>query len=190
MNTIRRHITRCVLAGIIAILPVGGMVLGILWAETTIAESWRDRVSWYFPGLGLLAVAAAVYVLGLIVSTFLGRWLWRKADSILKSLPGLGRLYQTLKQLLGYGEGKDAIFSGAVLVPSPFGEGSELGLVSGHTPEGKLIVFVPGSPNPGNGRLVMMEREHVATLDAKVSDVLKMILSVGATPLPSGGVRV
>ncbi|MCA8966699.1 MAG: hypothetical protein KDC48_17595, partial [Planctomycetes bacterium] len=54
MNTPTRHVTRCLVAGIVALLPIGGTVLGVAYLETTLTESWRGDVGWYFPGLGLL----------------------------------------------------------------------------------------------------------------------------------------
>ena len=83
------------LAGIIAILPIGGFLLTILWLETTFAESWLAQQDLYFRGLGLLAVCAVVYAIGLVVSSFLGRWAWRIADGILRNIPGVGRVYET-----------------------------------------------------------------------------------------------
>jgi uncharacterized membrane protein len=182
-NALLKHLARCLIAGVIAVLPIGGTILGLVLAEKTIAESWRDEVAWYFPGLGLIAAAVLLYLLGLVVSTFLGRWIWGRVDALLGSLPALGRLYGTLKQILGYGEGEDALFRGVVLVPSPFGGAREIGLVTGTAPDGRIGVFLPGSPNPATGRLLLVERDRVTPVDVTVNDALKTLLSVGATPL-------
>src|SRR5262245_31273355 len=130
METIRRHVTRCILAGVVALLPIGGFVFTVIYLESAISGSWLAKQVWYFPGMGLIATIAAIYLIGLTVSTFVGRWLWSLIDRILNSLPMLGRLYQTLKQIVGYGEGRDAIFQKVVLVPNRDSEGSELGLVT------------------------------------------------------------
>src|SRR5258708_39183822 len=113
---IARHVTGCFLAGVVALLPIGGFVLTVAYLEATIAGSWLAGQPYYFPGLGLLATAAVIYLIGLTVSTFLGRWLWGRIDVLFDSLPALGRLYQTLKQIIGYGAGEDAIFQRAVLI--------------------------------------------------------------------------
>jgi uncharacterized membrane protein len=184
---ITQHIWRCFLAGIVALLPIGGLVLTVVYLEATIAGSWLAGQPWYFPGLGLLATAAGIYLIGLTVSTFLGRWLWRRVDLVFDSLPALGRLYQTLKQIIGYGEGKDAIFHRVVLIRGNSPEASELGLVTNETADvagtHKLIVFVPGAPNPTAGRLIVIDSERTVPLSVSVSDALKTLLSVGKTPL-------
>jgi uncharacterized membrane protein len=187
MQVIMRHVSRCFLAGIVALLPIGGFVLTVVYLEAMIAGSWLARQPWYFPGLGLLATAATIYVIGLTVSTFLGRWLWKRVDMLFDSLPALGRLYQTLKQIIGYGEGKDAIFHRVVLIRGAEPDGAELGLVTNETSDEvgarKLVVFVPGAPNPTVGRLIVIDAARTIALSVTVSDALKTLLSVGKTPV-------
>ena len=129
-----RHFSRCFLAGLVALLPVGGLILAVLFMEDAIASSWLAEQPYYIPGLGLVVVAAAVYLIGLIVTSFLGRWLWSRLDVLLDALPAVGRLYQTLKQILGYGEGEDALFRGVVAVPGREPATEELGLITNRLP--------------------------------------------------------
>ncbi len=181
MNAILRHLTRCAIAGVVALLPVGGLVLSILYMENMLAESWLVDQWYYFPGLGILAAVVIIYVIGLIVTTFIGRWMWGRVDALLERLPILGRLYQTLKQIVGYGEGEDAVFRRVVLVPSPVApDAFEMGLVTNQVDD-KLVVFVPGAQNPTAGRLITVDPSVVTETDVKVSDALKSLVSVGAT---------
>jgi len=185
-SAVRRHFTKCFIAGIVALLPVAGTVLSIVYIEMTIAESWLARQPWYLPGMGIVAVAIVVYLLGLTVSTFIGRWFWRTIDRIIDRLPLLGMLYRTLKQVLGYGEGRDALFQHVVLVPSRENDAVELGLVTNEivddmTGAKQLAIFIPGAPTPTAGRLVMMEEAKVRRIAMPVSDSLKAIVSVGKT---------
>src|SRR5262249_21028595 len=159
----------------------------VVYLEATIAGSWLAKQPYYFPGLGLLATAAAIYLIGLTVSTFFGRWLWKRVDVLFDSLPALGRVYQTLKQIIRYWEGKNAIFHRVVLIRGSEPDGSELGLVTNETTDGagarKLIVFVPGAPNPTTGRLIVIDAKCTVPLSVSVSDTLKTLLSVGKTPV-------
>lgn len=186
MRFFTRHLTRCSIAGIVALLPVGGLVLTIAFLESSIARAWPDDV-FYFPGLGLVAAFAIVYLIGLVVSTFLGRWLWKRIDALIENLPALGQLYQTLKQILGYGEGKEAIFQRVVLVRARETGSEEIGLLTSEFTDErgarKLTVFVPGAPNPATGRLLVADDEAVRPLDISVSDALKSLVSVGKAPL-------
>jgi uncharacterized membrane protein len=187
MKLITRHITRCLLAGIVALLPIGGFIATVIYLESTISGSWLARQVWYFPGLGLIATTIGIYLIGLTVSTFIGRWLWSLIDRILNGLPLLGRLYQTLKQIVGYGDGKDGIFQEVVLVPNGKTEGRELGLVTNEFTNDagvrQLVVFVPDAPNPTAGRLVVIDANDVEPVPMPVNDVLKVLVSVGKAPL-------
>ena len=191
MRKLVRHLAKTFIAGIVALLPIGGTIFTFVWLEATISESWLAKQSFYFPGLGLLAIVAAVYLVGLAVSSFLGRFLWATIDKLLDRVPLAGQLYRTMKQILGYGEGKDAVFEEVVLVPARNGTGEEMGLVTGHFDgdDNKLIVFVPGSPNPGNGRLVVLERALVRPLKISVHEALTALVSVGKSGISEEAVQ-
>jgi uncharacterized membrane protein len=183
MKRLQRHFTRAFLAGIVALLPIGGSVVLLFLLE----QKMRPLVQplpFYFPGLALLLVIVALYVFGVLVSSFLGRWLFRIVDRIMTSLPGLGSLYDTLKQILGYGEGERAIFRRVVLVEDEATGGAELGLVTGETPDDqggppRLIVFLPGAPNPTIGRMLLLPSARCRDTDIPVDQAFKALLSVG-----------
>lgn len=185
MNGPTRHVTRCLVAGIVALLPLGGVVFSIVWLEGALSSSWRARVDWYFPGLGLLLAGAAIYVVGLFVTTFLGRWLWRTADRLLEGLPLLGTLYQSLKEVLGYDSGRERFFQGVVAVASDGGD--ELGFITGEAAGAdgrpRTVVFVPSAPNPTNGRLVLVEPAALRRLEVRTADALRALVAMGKTPL-------
>jgi uncharacterized membrane protein len=180
-----RHLTRCLVAGIVALLPLGGVVFAIVGLEGLLSASWRSKVSWYFPGLGLLLALLAVYVIGLFVTTFAGRWLWRQTDRFLERVPLLGTLYQSLKEVLGYDSSRERFFQSVVAVPAD--GGFEIGFVTGQAagPGGRAhsLVFVPSVPNPTNGKLLLVEPQNLHTLDVRTADALRALVSIGKTPL-------
>lgn len=180
-----RHITRCLIAGIVALLPIGGTVLTIVWLEAALAESWLAEQAWYFPGVGILLAVFALYAVGLFVTTFLGRFLWRMIDRLLEGLPLLGTMYQSLKEVLGYDTGKEKFFQGVVAIEADGGR--ELGFITGeaagHDGKTKTIVFVPSSPNPTNGRLVLVDPDRLDKLDVRPADALRTLVAIGKTPL-------
>ncbi|GAB4164002.1 MAG: hypothetical protein Fur0037_29320 [Planctomycetota bacterium] len=183
------HLTRCLAAGIVALLPIGGASITFVWLESAISSSWKDRLPFYFPGLGILLALAATYVVGLLVTTFLGRLLWRWIDRALARVPALGRLYDTVKEILGYDTTRERFFRGVVAVPTH--GGVEVGLLTGNTvgADGRRlsVVFVPSAPNLTNGRLVLVEGDALQSLPWRVSDVLRGLVSLGKTPLSGGG---
>jgi uncharacterized membrane protein len=192
MKKLYKHFTGSLIAGIVAILPVGGLIITVGYLESTISGSGLSKMPFYFPGFGLLAAVVLIYLIGLGVTTFVGRWIWRQGDRILDRLPGLGRLYGTLKQVLGYGEGENAIFYETVLIPSRDLQSEEFGLVTNRiTDESgnivKLVIFMPGVPNPTSGRLLVMDKEKVKPLTMPVNDTLKALVSMGKTELSLRG---
>ena len=187
MQAVTKHLTRCLVAGVVALLPVGGTLLTIFYLETQIAGPWLKEQGFYFFGCGLLLTVVLVYAIGLAVSTFIGRWLWRQFDRLLNRLPVLGRLYQTLKQIMGYGEGPDAVFRRVVLVPARDVQGEEVGLVTAEARsiagQDLLTVFLPGAPNPTTGRIIVVDANDVRPVDIRVNDALMSLVSVGAIPI-------
>ena len=187
MKSIRGHLLKCLVAGIAALLPVGGTVLMILYFEKQLAGNWLEDQPYYRFGMGILLGFLLVYVTGLLVSSFLGKWLWRQMDLVLMSVPLLGPLYQTFKQLLGYGEGPDAMFKRVVMLPCEDLPAEQLGFVTGEIPNADgidtLAVFLPAAPNPTNGRLVYIREDEVSPLDLPVNEAMKALISAGALPL-------
>lgn len=182
MGFLGRHFSRCFLAGIVALLPIAGLVASVVYLEYTISRSWLSQQPWYFPGLGIVFVILAVYLIGLVISTFLGQLLWRTVEKLLKSMPVLGPLYTTLQQILGYGEGPGALFEKVVLVPSRETGAWELGLVTRqvHKEGGEqLVVFVPGAPNPMAGRLIVIPSAVTQAVPMSVNDAMRALVAVG-----------
>ena len=184
MKSITSHVTRTLVAGTVALLPVAGLVLGAALAENSIAESWLAQQPFYFPGMGIVAIIVITYLVGLTVTTFIGRVAWKLVDELIERLPALGMLYRTLKQILGYGEGKDALFERVVLVPSLDQAGVELGLVTRSLPaeeggESRLVVFVPAAPAPTSGRVVILEERRTQPVSMSVHEALKFLVAAG-----------
>ena len=187
MKSLTRHVTTSMLAGLVAILPIGGLIITIGYLETSISSSGLSRLPFYFPGFGIIVVLLIIYLIGLILTTFLGKWLWSRVDSLLNSLPALGRLYVSLKQILGYGEGEEAIFQKTVLVPAQGGSGMELGLVTNRIKlaDGSvhLVVFIPGSPNPTAGRLIIIQPDRVTATRMPVNSSFSLLVAAGKSDI-------
>lgn len=180
MNALYRHLALCLVAGLVAILPIGGTIILIVFAENALRP--LVPANWYFPGLGLITVFALLYVLGLTLTTVVGLWLWKWFDRLLSRLPGLGMIYRTLKQILGFQADEKGMFQSVVLIRDDGIGGVEIGLVTSveGTDEAKqLVVFVPGSPNPSQGRLVRLPASRAIRTDWTVDQALKNLFSLG-----------
>jgi uncharacterized membrane protein len=180
MNGLYRHLVVCLVTGLVAILPIGGTIVLIALAENSFRPLIPAR--WYFPGLALITVVLFLYLLGLTLSTVVGRWFWKRFDGILDRMPGLGMIYRTLKQILGFEAGEDGLFQSVVLLPNEATGWSEIGLVTSlESNEGsqQLVVFVPGSPNPSQGRLVRLPVARAIRTEWSVDAALKYLFSLG-----------
>ncbi|HYF51975.1 MAG TPA: DUF502 domain-containing protein [Planctomycetota bacterium] len=180
------HFAKCFIAGLVAVLPIGGLIFLIVRLDQSFRAIVKDTPFDYF-GVSLILVVIAVYLLGLTVTTFVGRWLWRSVDYVLHQVPGLTVLYATLKQILGYGSGKDALFRNVVFIKDTATGALEMGLVteemSIENQGRRLCVFIPGSPNPALGRMVLVEPARVIESKIPVDVALKALLSTGKTGL-------
>ena len=190
MRSLVSHFTGTLIAGLVATLPLAGVVFAVIAAERALAASWLSGRPYYFPGLGLLGTVAVLYGVGLTVTTLVGKFVWRMLDRALDRVPALGLLYRTLKQVLGYGEGRDAMFERVVLVRGRDQDSQEIGLVTKTLaplePEGpsRLVVFVPAAPTPTSGRVALIDESDTEAVDMSVHDALKFLVAVGALDEP------
>lgn len=123
-----------------------------------------------------------LYFLGLTLTSVIGRWLWHALDSALSRVPGIGTIYRTLKQILDFDAGEGALFERVVLVQNESMGSTEIGLVTSTEGEGsakQFVVFVPGSPNPSQGRLIRIPASRVIATDWTVDKALKALFSLG-----------
>lgn len=185
MQAIQRHLTKTAIAGIVAVLPIAGIILTVYYIEVMISESWLSRQPYYFPGLGIVAAAVLIYLIGLCVSNVIGVWVVHRLDALLDRVPALGALYQTIKQILGYGEGPNALFLRVVMVPARDTPGEELGFVTQEiTDESgahKSVVFIPFAPTPTNGRLVLLDTHVLRPAKMTVNEAFRTSIALGKT---------
>ena len=177
-----KHITRCILAGAIAILPIAGLIFAIHYLEGLFAGLGIRDWTYYFPGLGIFLALFAVYLLGLMTTTIMGRIIIKKIDILVHKMPLLGNAYKSIKQILGYTDGDEQLFQKAVLVSDTDNGIRELGLITNEGVSGnsnQIIVFIPNAPNPSSGRLVAIEKSKVEILDIHPREVFKTLLSIG-----------
>jgi uncharacterized membrane protein len=131
------------------------------------------------PFIGIPITLILIYLLGLGVTSLVGRWLLRLLDKLLLRLPLLKDLYQAWKQIAVTPGGTEGMYAKVVLVPLE-GEARVLGFTSGESVPGDsetVCVFVPNSPNPVTGRLYFVARQKVQTLNMTAEEAFKFLLS-------------
>lgn len=144
----------------------------------------------YYGGkiLVLLALFAFTVFLGIIGRWFFFHWLFRVGDFILHKIPLVNKVYKTSQEVIKTIFASNAqSFKKVVMVPFPLNKAFCIGLVSSTAPkeckesanENLVSVFVPTTPNPTSGYLLMYREEDIIYLDMKVEDAIKLIISCG-----------
>jgi len=153
-------------------------------------KAWRpdSLVGFHIPGSGALLTVVVIFVTGLLVRNFVGKYLHEAWEALLKRIPLVNSLYFGVKQV------SDTLFSSsgnafrhAVLVQYPreglwtiaFITGAPGGDVRNHLPGDYVSIYVPTTPNPTSGFFLMLRRSDVIELEMTVDEALKYIISMG-----------
>ncbi|MDP3084901.1 MAG: DUF502 domain-containing protein [Rubrivivax sp.] len=152
----------------------------------------------HVPGLGVLALAAALVSTGVLVTNIFGQWLVHQWHRLMHQIPIVKSIYSSVKQV------SDTLFSSsgnafreAVLVQYPrqgswtiaFVTGKPGGEVALHLPGEYVSVYVPTTPNPTSGFFLMMARADVVPLKMSVDAALKYVISMGVVAPPAAASR-
>ncbi|PTM59474.1 DUF502 domain-containing protein [Desmospora activa] len=145
----------------------------------------------HIPGVGTILTLLLLAWFGMITRSFVGTRLLRYTDYLFYRIPLARTIYSTVKQITSTFEGDQASFKKVVLVPYPrhgiYTMGFFTGDSSGEVQEkgkekekGRILnIFLPTTPNPTSGWLVMIPEEDVIFLEMTVEQGLKYIISGG-----------
>ena len=142
----------------------------------------------HIPGLGIILAIIVVLLTGLLVTNFLGNKLMLWTDSFLRHIPFIGSLYSTIKQVLQTimsSDGKS--FRKVLLVEYPreglwsiaFQTSEANEQVNAATGEPMVAAFIPTTPNPTSGFLIMVPKANVKELAMTVEEAFKVVVSLG-----------
>jgi len=154
------------------------------------------------PGLGVILVAIVIVATGLFVTNMAGQWWLRQWNRLMAHIPVVRGIYSSAKQVSDtLFSGKGQAFSKTLLVRYPhrdtwtiaFLTGSPVGEVAeqlaarqaaaaqrpGLAADDLVSVFVPATPNPTSGFLLLVPRSEVIELHLSVHEALKYVISMG-----------
>lgn len=127
--------------------------------------------------------------LGALARKFMISYLLKLWDYILHRIPFVSTIYKTSQDVIKtmFASGNKS-FKQVVLVPFPSTEAYSIGLVTGEnlTTSGKPMtaVFVPTTPNPTSGFLMLYDDRDLIHIDMKIEDALKYVISIGMIASP------
>lgn len=134
----------------------------------------------------------AALALTILLICFIGRYgrsyFGRKAiewfDHTLLRVPLVNKIYGTVKQVNESFSNNKSSFKQVVLVTFPHGRSRSVGFVTGEQKgvgmEKLISVFIPTTPNPTSGFLILVPESEIIRLDMSVGDGIKFIISLGA----------
>lgn len=173
-------LTFWILALLVNILtnPFTGLV-DSLFAYYHVNPAWTPFVS----KLLILAVLLGlVFLAGLIGRFLFLNPLFKFGDRLLHRVPLVNKVYKASQDVVHslFSEDK-ASFSEVVLAPFPNERSLSIGLISSKkdNPTGQVSVFVPGTPNPTMGFMLLFQQDQLIPLDIKVDEALKFVVSCG-----------
>lgn len=140
------------------------------------------------PGLGFVLALLVLAITGVLVANLLGRRIVGAWERLLGRIPLVGAIYRGSKQIAETVLAPDSkSFRSVVLIRWPHREsraiafvtGSSLGEVQEKTAEDVVCVFLPTTPNPTSGFVLLVPRYDVVELDMTVDEAFRMIVSLG-----------
>ena len=142
-----------------------------------------DSRPWDFPGVGIIAIVVIFYVVGLAVSTRLGRAVMDLKSRLVNSIPLVGAVHGAAEQA-STNVASQYRFSRVVFIEWPREGMIALGFVTGRavstaSGESMVVVYIPTAPNPTSGNMAFVIEDDVFETDMSVEDAMKMVFSGG-----------
>ena len=193
MKKLKDFFKKYFITGLLVILPIWATYY-VLSALLGIIDGILGDVPTYFlgfkfPGLGILTLVIFVLLVGALSANYFGSKVVRLSDELLQKVPLVRGVYFTVKQVMETFSMKQN-FHGVALVEYPRKGCYSIGFMTGEVPgnhvklEGTFVtVFVPTTPNPTAGFLLVLPASEVTQLDMSVEQGMKFIISLGLVPL-------
>lgn len=142
----------------------------------------------------LVVLVSFTIFLGFIARWFFFYYMLRLWDYVIHRIPLVSSIYKVCQDVIQtIFASKSRAFKQVVMVRFPSKETHSLGLVTSESLESiqnalggpeRVVVFIPTTPNPTSGFLIMVPKNEVIPLDMRIEDALKYIISCGVIMTP------
>ncbi len=178
--------------GLLTIMPLAVTIYVFYvifnFLDNLVGDLIKALFNFHLPGVGFAAGLLLILLVGFIASNIIGNRLINFFDRLFQRVPITRGIYSSAKQIIDAFtvQGKNA-FQQVVLLEYPRKGLYVLGFVTGHsrgeiqekTEEETVNVFVPTTPNPTSGMLILAPRHEVIELKMSVEEGMKVIISGG-----------
>ena len=187
-----KKIRKIFLTGLLVIIPIAGTISLIFWLLNIVDSIFRNPIERIvgFPiiGIGVVITVSIIFLTGVIATNYLGKEMIHLTDKAMRRIPIVNSIYTSMKQLIDtiFMEQKNA-FKNVVLVQYPSKGIYVLGFVTSNAPEiicnrvGEAMqsIFIPTTPNPTSGMLVMVPENEIIYLQIPIDTAIKLVVSGG-----------
>jgi uncharacterized membrane protein len=156
-------------------------------------------IHWYWSLLALSVAIGIVSAVGGMTRYYMGKRMIAWADNLMLRVPVLNKIYGTIKQVdQAFTSGKKSSFKTVVLVEYPREGIYSVGFITSEradevgqkTGRKCVCIFIPTTPIPTGGFLIIVPEEKVIKLDMSVADGFKYIISIGALANESAPLKI
>lgn len=190
-------IRKYIIAGLLVWVPLGITILVIKLLIDLLDRSLillppnlrpEQLLGFSIPGLGILISAFVIITTGLIVTNLAGRKMITLGEDLVERIPLVRSIYSAVKQVTKtILSSEQNSFRQVVLIEYPrrgawtlaFQTGETMEYFNEKTQKDLITVFVPTTPNPTSGFILMLPRSEVMKLEIDVEDALKFVMSLG-----------
>ena len=152
------------------------------------ANDGKGPMYWYWSLVALVVAMIMISTVGVLARYYIGKKVIDWTDRVLMRVPLLNKFYGAIKQVNDAFAGNKHSFKTVVLVEFPREGMHSIGFLTSEqrdevqqkTREKVVCVFVPTTPNPTSGFLVLVPEDKVTRLDMSVTDAIKYIVSLGS----------
>ena len=183
------------IAGIVVLIPLGITIYFTIFLISISSKFIPKEINpnhylpYNIPGLEILVAIILITFIGWLSLSFLGKRLLNLFNKILKKIPILRTIYAALGQMTETFTKNDNKNNTVVLVEYPrkgswavgFATKDNTGEISEKTNKKLVNVFVPTTPNPTSGFLLMFPKEEVIYLNLTFEEASKFIVSAGTS---------
>ena len=200
-NTIKKSIFAKIrnnfIAGVVVLIPIGitlYLTLFIIKLSARLIPKEINPNNYLpidVPGLEILIAVLIITFVGWLSLSFLGKKFFELFNSVLKKIPILRTIYSAIGQMTETFTKNQNEKSSVVLIEYPrkgiwavgFATKDNKGIISEKTKEELVNVFLPTTPNPTSGFLLMVPKNELIYLDVTFEQASKFIVSAGTSEI-------
>jgi len=183
------------IAGVVVLIPIGITIYLTLFLITISSKILPKEINpnhylpYDIPGLEILISIILITFIGWLSLSFLGKKLLEILNNVLKKIPILRTIYSAIGQMTETFTKTDKQKKNVVLVEYPrkgiwavgFATKENTGKIKKTTNKELINVFLPTTPNPTSGFLLMVPKEEIIYLDMSFEEASRFIVSAGTS---------